>query len=48
MHPPFVNSDSRLPGDAPREVLVHSPWGRVLVVAIVVAVAASAAALLIA
>ena len=46
MHPPFVDSDSRLPEDAPEEGVMHSQLGRVLVVAIVIAVAASAAALL--
>jgi hypothetical protein len=47
MHPPFVNSESRLPGDARREVVVQPQWGRVLVVAMIVVVAAAAAALLI-
>ena len=44
MRPRFVDSDSCLPADAPREGLVHSQMGRVLVVAIVIAFAASAAA----
>ena len=47
MHPPFVDSDSRLRDDAPWEGVLHSQSGRVLVVAIVIAVAASAAALLV-
>jgi hypothetical protein len=47
MHPPFVDSDSRLPEDAPWEGLPHTQLGRVLIVAIVIAVAASAAALLV-
>ena len=46
MHPRFVDSDSHPPESAPWEGLVHSQLGRVLVVAIVIAVAASAAALL--
>jgi hypothetical protein len=44
---PFVDSDSRLPEDAPWEGAARSKLGRVLVVAIVIAVAASAAALLV-
>lgn len=47
MHPPFVDSDSRLPEDAHREAVMPSQWGRVLAVAIVIAIAASAAALLV-
>ena len=47
MHPPFVDSDSHLPDDAPWEGVVHSQMGRVLVVAIVIAFAAAAAALLV-
>jgi hypothetical protein len=47
VHAPFVDSDSRLPGDAPSEGMGHSKLGRVLVIAIVIAVAASAAALLV-
>ena len=46
MGPPFVDSDSRLRDDAPSEGVLHSQSGRVLVVAIVIAIAASAAALL--
>ena len=44
MHPPFVDSDSHLPEDAAWDGLVHTQLGRVLVVAIVIAVVASAAA----
>jgi hypothetical protein len=47
MRPPFVDSDSHLPDDAPWEGIVHSQLGRVLIVAIVIAVAASASALLV-
>ncbi|MGZ8259798.1 MAG: hypothetical protein ACXWUL_04520, partial [Caldimonas sp.] len=47
MWPPFVDSDSRLHDDAPREGVMRSQSGRLLVVAIVIAVAASAAALLV-
>jgi hypothetical protein len=47
MHPPFVDSESRLPEDAPGRGLAHSQMGRLLIVAIVIAVAASAAALLV-
>lgn len=48
VHPPFVDSDSRLPEDAQGEALMHSQMGRVLAVAVVIAIAASAAALLVA
>ena len=47
MHPPFVDSESRLPDDAPWEGVAHSQMGRVLIVAIVVAIAGCAAALLV-
>jgi hypothetical protein len=47
MHPPFVDSDSHLPEDAPWEGPVHTHLGRVLVVAILIAVAASVAAVLV-
>jgi hypothetical protein len=47
MHPPFVDSASRLPEDAPDRGMAHSQLGRLLIVAIVIAVAASAAALLV-
>ena len=47
MHPPFVDSDSHLRPDAPRKGEAHSDVGRVLVVAIVIAMAACAAALLV-
>jgi hypothetical protein len=47
MQPPFVDSESRLSEDAPDRGMAHSQMGRLLIVAIVVAVAASAAALLV-
>ena len=47
MRLPFVDSDSHLPEVAPRQGLVNSQMGRLLVVAIVIAFAASAAALLV-
>jgi hypothetical protein len=46
MHSPFVDSDSHLPGDHERDKLLDSQWGRVLMVAIVLAVAAGSAVLL--
>ena len=47
MHSPFVDSESRLPENAPDRGMAHSQMGRLLIVAIVIAVAASAAALLV-
>ena len=47
MHSPFVDSASSLPGEYGHEPLEPSAWGRLLIVAVVVAVAACSAALLV-
>ena len=47
MHSPFVDSASSLPGDYARDPLEPSAWGRLLMVAVVLAVAACSAALLV-
>jgi hypothetical protein len=45
MHSPFVESASSLPGEYRRAPLEPSAWGRLLMVAVVVAAACSAALL---
>ena len=47
MHSPFVDSASSLPGEYGHEPLEPSAWGRLLTVAVVLAVAACSAALLV-
>ena len=47
MHSPFVDSASSLPGEYGHEPLEPSGWGRLLMVAVVLAVAACSAALLV-
>ncbi len=47
MHSPFVDSASSLSGEYAREPLEPSAWGRLLTVAVVLAVAACSAALLV-
>ena len=47
MHSPFVDSASSLPGEYWHEPLEPSAWGRLLTVAVVLAVAACSAALLV-
>ena len=46
MHMPFVDSASSLPGEYPGEPLQPSKWERILMVALVAAVAACSAAVL--
>ena len=46
MYLPFVDSASSLPGEYPGEPLEPSRWERILMVALVIAVAACSAAVL--
>ena len=47
MHSPFVDSASSLPGEYAGDPLEPSVWGRLLMVAVLLAVAACSAALLV-